>query len=126
MIEAIAIIVTVSHIITCETTFEPFYPWENEFPNPTTTIAPVWTPSTLPSGPTLITTSVKPTSSPIVSTTGVPTVTSIYFPGYIWNGQGGWTPSNSADCNSLRGVARFVCQFLPRFFFNLQADAMNG
>ena len=113
---------------------DSLFPWENEFPNQvtsTTVQPPVWTSGASTTDDSVATTevsSVDTTSSPAtVTTTSVPaTATAIYFPGFIWNGQGGWTPSSSGDCASLSGLSRIICQLLPRFFLNLQTDAMSG
>lgn len=96
------------------------FPWENEFPNPPPNVP---LPSPDPSGflPTPFPPiNVNSTSNPI----GNP-ATAIYYPGYIWNQQNSnWSAVNSY-CNGLHGIARIICQVMPRFFFNVQADAMD-
>lgn len=114
---------------------DSLFPWENEFPSEVTEQPPVWTTDTSTTDDSVSTievTNVETTTmtssatAAITSVPGVTTTTAIYFPGFIWNGQGGWTASSSGDCVSLSGLSRIICQLLPRFFLNLQTDAMSG
>lgn len=130
----IIILFALVNFIICQSTLstpgtnEPF-PWENEFPNspniPSSidglaTISPSLLPPNNNNNNNNNINNVNSTSNPLGSA-----ATAIYFPGYTWNQAGGNWSNGGNNCNNLHGIARFICQLLPRFFLDVQADGMN-